>query len=154
MSRAIRRVTADWKHPKLKNDKFQPMFDEFYGKVLGEWLENKAKWGNGTHPDLRNEPWLKDDCSNYADWAEKPKADSYSTHEFEEADLTHIQLYETITEGTPISPVFKASEFDKLCAYASAHCFIYGKSTGTAKEWKTLLTEDGTYCYSGSLLLG
>lgn len=153
MSRKIRRVTADWKHPKDENGKYIPQFEESYSKVLYEWLENKAKWDTGTHPDLRNEPWLKDDYSNYEEWAEKPNENYYNAQDFEEADLTHIQLYETITEGTPISPVFKASEFDKLCEYASANCFIYGHNKASKDEWEMLLTENRSYCYSGSLLL-
>lgn len=58
---------------------------------------------------------------------EPPKGDGY-------------QLWQTTSEGSPISPVFDTLE--ALCAYAAEHCSTFGDNTATAEQWKEML-DDG-----------
>jgi hypothetical protein len=51
------------------------------------------------------------------------------------------QLWETTSEGSPISPVFASP--DALCARAADHASPFGDIRRTAAEWRRLLTEDG-----------
>jgi hypothetical protein len=152
MGREIRRVPANWEHPKNGNGKHQPMYYRFYGDALNEWLDNKTKWDNGTHHDLIEDPSLKEKYPNYADWSgEAPNKKYYRQVEFSEDDLTHIQLYENVTEGTPMTPVFKADEFEKLCEYASKNCYIFGHQKASKDDWMLLLSDESAFVKCGDI---
>jgi hypothetical protein len=47
------------------------------------------------------------------------------------------QLWETTTEGSPISPVFES--FAVLCEWASQHATTFGDHQATVAEWRALL---------------
>lgn len=73
--------------------------------------------GHAIHPDDRpaQEAWERTD---------PPEGEGY-------------QLWETTSEGSPISPVF--ATLDELCEYAQDNCTVFGGSTATAAEWKSML---------------
>ncbi len=48
------------------------------------------------------------------------------------------QLWETTTEGSPISPVF--ATLDVLCAWAAHHVTVCATQKATKAEWQQLLT--------------
>ena len=48
-----------------------------------------------------------------------------------------FQLWETTSEGSPISPVFATLE--ELCDYAAANCSTFGSQRTTAHEWRRML---------------
>lgn len=88
MGREVRRVPATWEHPKDARGRFIPMHQHFsYNEeeiaegLRDGWLENKPPhYGVAVMPD----------------WPE--------------AERTHWQMYETTSEGTPISPVMPTPE--------------------------------------------
>ncbi len=49
-----------------------------------------------------------------------------------------FRLWETCTEGSPISPCFKT--IDALCAWAEESATIFADKKISAAEWKTALT--------------
>lgn len=51
-----------------------------------------------------------------------------------------FQLWETCSEGSPISPVF--ASLDELCVYASRHCTTFGNKTASASAWRSMLDDD------------
>jgi hypothetical protein len=61
------------------------------------------------------------------------------TH-FEPPSGDGYQLWETTSEGSPISPVFDSIE--KLCEYAAAHCSTFGSHRTSAAEWRRMLDAD------------
>lgn len=139
MSREVRKVTKDWVHPKRGDGSYQPMFDEYYGDVLNEWLlENKA-WSDGTHPDLQENPSEKEEYPFYAEWAgDPPEVIFYKTTKDKEEDLTYLQMYETTSEGTPISPVFeRAEDLARWLANTGASAFA-GRSA-TYDQWLAMI---------------
>ena len=77
MGREIRRVPSDWQHPRDSNG-YKPLYDRSYETVMKEWIEYE-------------EPPKPDPDYYRPEWKEEP---------------THYQIYETVTEGTPVSPVF------------------------------------------------
>ena len=88
MSREVRRVPANWEHPKDEKGRLIPLFSSF------TYNEEEIKEG------LRD-GWLKDEPPHYGcdvmpDWPE--------------AERTHYQMYESTSEGTPISPVMETPE--------------------------------------------
>ena len=109
MSRIIRRVPLNWKHPKDENDHYLPMFDEDYETALKRWNDNSMAWENGTHKDLINKPKHKEKYPTFQDWDGGPPDPEVYRPKFAD-EPTHYQIYEDVTEGTPFSPIFETLE--------------------------------------------
>ncbi len=104
MGREIRRVPVGWEHPKDNKGIYIPMFDKDYESAAEEWLKNCASWEEGTHPDRWTE--YGKDYNYFWDYEDgPPDKESYRPKFLSKPD--HYQIYETVTEGTPTSPVFK-----------------------------------------------
>lgn len=84
-----------------------PIFDENYLEALNKWWAEHRLFQEGKHPDqlagsLSDSPKIK----YFAQWhGDPPAVDTYRFYRDEEC--THFQFYETVTEGTPLSPVFE-----------------------------------------------
>ncbi len=50
------------------------------------------------------------------------------------------QMWETTSEGSPVSPVFE--DIEMLCQYAADFCTVFGKEKTTAAEWRRMLDAD------------
>lgn len=85
-----------------------------------DWGVCKACGGHAIHPDdlVAAESWEP---------TEPPTGDGY-------------QLWETTSEGSPISPVF--STLDDLCAWAESGATVFGSSQATAAQWKQMLSDN------------
>jgi hypothetical protein len=106
MGREIRRVPADWEHPRDSVERFMPMRDEPWEDAVKAWDEGHALWERGEHKDQQpggladGEP----PCG-FDEWhGERPAPEDYRPAYTSEP--THYQAYETVSEGTPVSPVF------------------------------------------------
>lgn len=153
MSRRLRRVPSNWEHPKKENGDYQPMYDQYYGDALDEWLKNHQMWQDGTHPDLQDNPQRKTEFPFFALWdGDAPEINYYHTKKYCEEDLTHIQLYEDVSEGTPVSPVFKASELENLCEYAAEHCTTFASFKATKEQWMEMLTKNMVFHKQGNII--
>jgi hypothetical protein len=143
MGRELRRVSENWKHPKDDNNNWHPMFNKYYGDALNDWMIQHKQWEDGIHPDLIRDPKLKLKYPFYSQWGgNAPDVEYYQTEKYTEEELTHIQLYETTSEGTPISPVFKSDELDKLCEFAAENCTTFADFKATKEEWLKMLSDD------------
>lgn len=153
MGRELRKVPADWVHPKKEDGAWQPMFDEFYGDALEQWIKEHRQWDDGTHPDLQENPDLKDKYPFYAMYhGEPPDVNYYCTRKFKPEELTHIQLYETTSEGTPKGPVFKADELEKLCEWAAENATTFGSHKTTKENWMKMLNDGLVYHQEGNAI--
>jgi len=94
MGREIRRVPKDWQHPQDSKG-YIPMYDQDYEAALAEWQQEKAE----------------------EDWHGDPPDPAYYRPAFTD-DPMHYQIYETVTEGTPTSPVF--ASLDEMVAWLIA----------------------------------
>ncbi len=145
MGREVRRVPADWKHPHTGRgsdvpDRLQPMFDEVFEDALFEWLERspmQTTVGDGLSED-RGDEWKK-----FLDYhGGPPDPDYYRLGRWTEEEATHLQMYETTTEGTPISPPFETpEELAKWLADNEASSF--GSMVATEKEWLAMINGEG-----------
>jgi len=153
MGRELRKVPAGWEHPKKDDGRYHPMFNEYYVDALNDWLKEHKQWEDGTHPDLVEKPERKQEYPFYAEWGgNPPDVEYYQTRKYTDEELTHIQLYETTSEGTPCSPVFKADEFDELCAWAADNCTTFASFKATKEEWKKMLSDGLVYAQSGNAM--
>ena len=112
MSREVRRVPKDWIHPKSDNGHDIPLLMG-YAKDVEKWDIANGKWNDGYRNDYHG-GWKPldgdEECDSYAEWnGDRPDKDDYMP-DFTEGEATHYQMYETVSEGTPISPVMGSPE--------------------------------------------
>jgi len=118
MGREVRRVPPNWSHPETERSNGQtgkqPMFDKTYASARAEWLEGLRKWEAGEDPD--REQFKNDDGSyqDYWEWTGNPP-DRVYYRPWRDEEATWFQLWETVSEGTPITPPFTTRE--ELAAY-------------------------------------
>lgn len=60
------------------------------------------------------------------------------------------QLWETTSEGSPISPVFKT--LDELCAWCVDNATTFSDYKATKEEWIKMLSEDFVYHKQGNCI--
>lgn len=109
MGREIRMVPPNWEHPKDESGRCHPMFDEEFLTAAREWLDACISWGNGTHPRLIKEPELREKYPFYWQYDSNPPNEEYYLPHSSEAK-TWFQVYETVSEGTPVTPPFATKE--------------------------------------------
>lgn len=61
-----------------------------------------------------------------------------------------FQLWQSTSEGSPITPVFKT--LDELCKYASVHCTTFADQKTSAANWKKMLEKDFVHHQSGNMI--
>jgi hypothetical protein len=118
MGREIRMVPPNWEHPKEHQirlvpyeglqyvEEDVPMYDRRYEDAVKEWKEAYAKWESGHRPDC----WVKgEDPEEFWDWEGMPPDKKYY-RPWKEEDATWFQLWQTVSEGTPVSPPFATRE--------------------------------------------
>lgn len=115
MGREVRKVPKDWVHP-VGNNGPVPLFDRmsYEPSEIAEGIRDG---------------WLKDEPPNYGldimpQWNEEEK--------------THFQMYETCSEGTPISPVM-ATEEELARWLADNRASACGKMTATYEQWLAMI---------------
>ena len=112
MGREVRRVPADWEHPK-NGDRYIPLYGRSYSEAVKTWDEHNAKWNQGLRDDWSG-GWKplngEEEVETYAEWNGNRPVEADYMPDWPESDRTHYQMYEDTTEGTPISPVFATPE--------------------------------------------
>lgn len=135
MSREVRRVPSNWEHPKNKKGKFIPLHDNYERDVM-EWEECKAKWDDGFVEDFKNGGWRErtDNCVSFEEWyGRRPEEREYMPN-WDPEECTHLMMYETCSEGTPISPAFKTPE--ELARWlADNEASAFGGRTASYESW-------------------
>lgn len=122
MGREVRRVPANWEHPKDENGHYIPMHQHFI------YNENEVEEG------LR-EGWLIDEPPNYG---------CNLMPNWPDSERTHLQMYETTTEGTPISPVMDPPE--NLARWlADNKASAFGDRTATYEQWLATIQMDFSF---------
>ena len=106
MSREIREVPPDWQHPEDENGKYISVFDRTFQDAETEWLQNAQLWEKQQHPHQLDSPNYTTHVTDYSHWDERPTDPSrYRPAHLESPSC--YQVYETVTGGTPVSPVFQ-----------------------------------------------
>lgn len=137
MGREVRRVPADWEHPRNPDGYYMPLFDETYESVAEEWVKGCVSWNAGDHPDQKKYEETKD-YQFYWDWAGTPPDKKYYRPDWPEIDRTHIQMYENTSEGTPISPVMDdPKKLARWLADNEASAFV--NTTATYEQWLSMI---------------
>lgn len=112
MGREIRRVPIGWEHPRGGNSSYRPLYDRDYDAEAAEWLEGCRQWEEWRHPDQLEGRGKA--SKYYWEYYGPPPDEEYyrcaaNGTEFR-GPPDGCQVYETVTEGTPVSPVFASPE--------------------------------------------
>lgn len=120
MGREVRKVKADWQHPKDENTgRYKPLYPgERYEERKREFEERQAAEG----------------LQAAIDWCGSPPDINDFMPNWPEAERTHLMMYEDTSEGTPISPAFATPE--ELARWlADTGASSFGHSTATYEQW-------------------
>lgn len=133
MGREIRRVPPNWEHPqrdpehdKYRHGGYQPMYDERFEDRFDRWLSDFDRIRAGNLDDLEREcyprglaDWLLDDGAPHDPAYYRPWSDD---------EATWYQAWETVSEGTPVSPPFATQ--DELIDYLAKHGDFWDQKRG------------------------
>ncbi len=148
MGREIRRVPPNWEHPKDEKGNYRSMHEEYYETALNKWLENHHKWMNNTHPDQLSGTYSYVSKYKYfGSWESAPDPDYYNIY-YKPEEATWYQLYQTVSEGTPVSPPFETKE--ELSQYLADHGEFGSRYEKPTLEQARNLVNDG---YAPSLIM-
>jgi hypothetical protein len=165
MGLELRRVPAGWKHPtkgygtcqsrapyKPTCGHFEPLFDQDWPSAMRYWcwrhIKTQVKRWFWYWPTILG--WTKKERW-YVRWKDdegRPDPSSYRPY-WPERTRTHYQLYETVSEGTPISPVCACIE--ELAAWCGSHNDVEiwcGTKGMTEADWLRFFVRGG-YAPSG-----
>lgn len=81
--------------------------------------------------------WKGYETGDTSTWYEPPTGDGY-------------QLWETTSEGSPVSPVF--ADFDELCEWCEDYATTFADFKTTKEEWAKMLSEDNVYHKQGNAI--
>ncbi len=145
MGRELRRVPKDWEHPKDSLGRYIPMRDGDHVTACKEWLARCIAW--------QNEPPERRKIAEYYWQHERPPEDygerGCPMFKSPRDDLTHYMLYESTSEGTPLSPAFETIE--EVAAWAAENASTFGNFRATKEEWFEMLSDGVVYAESGNM---
>jgi hypothetical protein len=129
MGREVRKVPPNWNHPTCeegnRRGQPQPMFDRRFEDAAKLWKEGLANWEAGLRPAYVDgkEVWQTQDEWLYRDigqeehsskeWWEYhggPPEDRAYYRPWRDEEATWFQVWETVTEGTPVTPPFATKQ--------------------------------------------
>jgi hypothetical protein len=146
MGREIRRVPPDWEHPKRDQaweHDYIPMHDQTYLSALAEWQAEKAAFD--PTDTSRSEHGFE---GTFEEWHGEAPDRQYYRPAWPDETRTALQIYETVSEGTPISPVFK--DKDELVAWL----VLEGYSEEAARKFAEMGHVPSMMMVGGKLAMG
>lgn len=128
MGREIRRVPPNWEHPKKHNGDYWPLYDKDFKTTLEDWMK------------IEYEPWKSHGDINA--YIEEPPDPNYFRPKFLNSDW--YQLYETVSEGTPVTPPFASKEElgEYLLSYGDFYDQKYGRGAWSKDAVENILKHE------------
>lgn len=159
MGRELRMVPPNWQHPKSKSgpraerDAYQPLLNQSFTDAFAEWLDDFDRIRRGEFG--KYETSYQEDAHPLAAWLadySPPKPEDYRP--YTDAEATWFQIYETVSEGTPVTPPFatKAELVDHLVKHGDdwqqkrwkeGNRFMQPEKPGYSREAAEAFVESG-----------
>lgn len=140
MGREVRMVPPGWEHPKDKRGSLIPLLRQ----TRNEYVAEKAAWERKDMAALPSYvlPRFLDEYT-YEEWAGTINKGPRMP-DFEPGTATHFRMYETCSEGAPISPAFATAE--ELARWlADNGASAMGSRHALYEEWLRMIRV-GTAC--------
>lgn len=146
MGREVRRVPEGWDHPRDKQGRLIPLLDESFAAAAADWKERFTAWESRTGDDWERAALYYAEAGRapgeFWEWDGDPPDRDRHRPDWPEETRTHWQMYETTSEGTPISPVCATKEeCARWCADHGASWF--GDMTTTYEHWLRITDSPG-----------
>lgn len=139
MGRQLRRVPKGWQHPKDKHGNYHPFHALYYGDAVEAWIQEHQLWLIGQHPDQLQFPSAKK-YKFFEMWTDKiPSCYAFNFEKWTPEIATSFQMYETVSEGTPVSPVLNS--IDELRVWLLANGWAEGNLTDVIMEPDRMIFE-------------
>lgn len=107
MGGEIRRVPKDWEHPKDNEGRYLPLYNESFQTAFTDWYNGLERWLKGASDDYDDRFYTRD-ARGYTEYAgSSPSPEYYRERDWSEEEAMCYQIYQTVSEGTPVSPVFE-----------------------------------------------
>jgi hypothetical protein len=137
MGREIRMVPPNWDHPISADnpgqEDHQPMIDQSFEQAAEEWLADFDRIRAGHLSDHERECYPRGVC----EWAADNVApDPAYYRPWRDGEATWFQLWETVSEGTPVSPPFATKA--ELIEYLAANGDFWDQERCHKPDWKYL----------------
>ena len=108
---------------------YRDCHDETFDDALAKWNEEYQMWKAGTHPDQLNSRFANRAGDEFQEWIGGPPNPLHYRPAFTE-EATWFQVYQTVSEGTPVSPPFATKE--ELVEHLVKHGDDYGSPVSRA----------------------
>jgi len=130
MGREIRKVPPNWDHPKQEewsDGRLQPMYKQTFAEAAAKWKAEYAAWERGERPSYFKADNYPADLQ-YWEWSNNPPPDREYYRTYSDEEATWIQVWETVSEGTPVTPPFATPE--ELIDYLAIHGDFWDQQQG------------------------
>lgn len=141
MGREVRRVPADWQHPKDERGTYIPLYEwgchGDFEQLDAEWMEGWRKWqdglceaGGGTWEPIKPEHRHM----RFTDYHGSRHSPDDFMPNWPDEQRTHLMMYEDTSEGTPISLAFATPE--ELARWLTdTGASSFADMTATYEQW-------------------
>lgn len=112
-------VPPNWEHPKQAKpnyrtgqmeESYHPLHNKPYIQALAEWLGEHEAWERGEHEGITKYGHTKEEFPHYAYYGGNAPTAEYYRPNWKQEEMTWFQVYETVSEGTPVTPPFATRE--------------------------------------------
>jgi hypothetical protein len=126
MGRELAMVPPNWDHPKTLSRNgdysYQPMFRQKFSEAKKEWINGMLAWERGEKPEHTS-------CEEYWEYyGNPPDKEYYAPFTDGDPECTWYQVWETVSEGTPVTPPFATKE--ELIDYLSSKGDFWDQARG------------------------
>jgi hypothetical protein len=108
MGRELRLVPPNWQHPRDDRGQLQPMHHGSFSEAFSRWIEDFDRVRRGELSESERVCYAGEGKTALAEWLKDegtpPDPAYYGT--WDPATATWFQVWETVSEGTPVTPPF------------------------------------------------
>ena len=144
MGREIRYVSAHWEHPRTARGEYQPIHNKDMDTAMVDWRSEIAA----------ESAYYDSEAECIADLPPPTKYPDFYRPTWTEEEANWVQAYETISEGTPVSPAFSTKE--ELGDWLLRNGDFYSSATPTRASVEKFLQDEWapSFVSSGGYLTG
>ena len=138
MGRELKRVPLDFNYPlkQVWYGYFMNYISTCHSNDSKDYCEQCKKMA-----EIKGIPMKSYGCPDFDNYLKEVQEKLKMLCEVPEGE--GYQLWETTSEGSPVSPVFET--LDALCEWCEDNATTYGSSKASKEQWKQMLTDGFVY---------